>query len=194
MICQSDLVKDIRWACKTGKFAISLLNQFDSSDTARAFFIYYGFVALYTGATLTLMFAVSFEVDLSILTLRPRSWPTHLDPIQSCDAFLKNGYEIGISNGDTFSAFFSANHHIRLSLLAGGKLPSLLKETEYYLTMVEKHENLISGRYFLIFQETIKVLIDKRHKLDGEDDSMESLCIERLSETIYFHRALQSYW
>jgi len=158
---------DITVLCKIGKLAIALLNQFESSDIlARSYFVYYGFVAHYT------------------------------DPIQSCDDMLEKGFQNGMSNGDTFSAFFCANHHIRLSLIGGANLQSLLRDTDYYLNIVGQHDNTVSKRYFLIFRETISTLINKGspRKGNGEAESNETLCNIRHSETVNFHKALQSFW
>jgi len=170
-ICQrSSLLCDVRGACDIGELGISLLDRIESSDIiAQAYFVYYGFAAHYT------------------------------EPIQSCEKRLKRGFEAGMSNGDTFSAFFCANHHIRVSMIGGGNLSTLLRETEYYLNIAGQHGNIVAKKFFLMYQRTIMVLIDKdaSNKNDGVSDELsqgESLCITRLSETMNFQKALQSFW
>ena len=69
--------KVIPEACRIGKLAISLLSRFEASDTsdveARIYFLHYGLVAHYT------------------------------DPVQSCIPKLRKGFEVGMTNGDTYS-------------------------------------------------------------------------------------------
>ena len=99
MLCQSKAAKDIQLACKIGKTAIHLLKRFDSSKEliSTLFFLYYGFVAI------------------------------HMEPIQSCADMLRRGFDIGMSSGETLSAFFNSNHFIRLSLIGGINLPDLIR-------------------------------------------------------------------
>ena len=74
----------------------------------------------------------------------------------------------------------------------------LFRETDYFLRLVRLHGNTISKTYLLIYRETISILIDKGHstRLGSDDDRVttDSLYLHRHSETIHFHRALQSYW
>mmetsp|Transcript_4325 Transcript_4325/g.8337 ORF Transcript_4325/g.8337 Transcript_4325/m.8337 type:complete len:384 (-) Transcript_4325:155-1306(-) len=152
------------------KLAISLLDRIESSDIiGRAYFIYYGLIAHYA------------------------------EPIQSCGKWLSKGFEAGLSNGDTFSAFFCANHHIRLSLIGGGNLSTLLRESDYYLSVVEQHGNIVSKRFFMMYRQTIRVLIDKGASNQNDDGANElcqgdSFSHKRMAETMNFHKALQSFW
>lgn len=168
-LCQMN--HDLPKAFGIGKLAMQFLDQFESTDiVARVHFLYYGFVAQF------------------------------FDPVQSCCIKLKEVFETGMSKMDTFSAFSSAVQYVRLSIIGGTKLPGLLRETDYYLSLAKQHEKLgnMPRRYFVVYKETIATLIDnKKESIKKDDDETEledPLHVKRLSETIYFHKALESYW
>lgn len=121
----------------------------------------------------------------------------YTEPTQSCSEMLKKGFETGMSNGDTFSAFFSAVNCVHACILSGYKLPDILQQCNYYLNVVKQHGNVLAKKYFLVYQETIATLIDKGSSIEKDDrdkELSESLCIKRLSQTVNFHKALQSFW
>merc|ERR1712194_125811 len=108
-LCQISPLKDISNACTIGKLALQLLDQFESTDiVARVHFIYHSFVAHYT------------------------------DPLQTCCINLKEVFKTGMSTADTFSAFHSAVQYVRMSILGGVNLQSILRETDYYLGLMKQ--------------------------------------------------------
>jgi len=163
---KTEIASEVQAPCNLAKLAISLLDRIESSDIiGRAYFIYYGLIAHYA------------------------------EPIQSCGKWLSKGFEAGMSNGDTFSAFFCANQRIRLTLIGGGNLSTLLRESDYYLSVVEQHGNIVSKRFFMMYRQTIRVLIDKgtsNQNVDGANELGQSDV--RMAETMNFQKALQSFW
>merc|ERR1712194_994805 len=144
-LCQISPMKEISKACSIGKLALQLLDQFESTDiVARVNFVYYSFVAHYT------------------------------DPLQSCCSKLKEVFKIGIAKADTFSAFGSAVPYVQLSILGGVNLQNILRETDYYLSLMKQHKKLgqLPKRYFLICRETIGT-IDKGESIKKDDDESE---------------------
>ena len=110
------------------------------------------------------------------------------------------GFEFGIASGDTVSAFFNATQHIRLSIIGGSKLPSLLRETDKYLSLIGHNSNTMSRAYLLTYRQTISILIDKGVNTGVAIDQAESrdmseeMYTHRRSVVSNFHQGLQSFW
>ena len=73
-------------------------------------------------------------------------------------------------------------------MLAGANLQNLLQECDYYLTMANKYEIVFSKTLLLLFRESISVLIGKNEA--GNPVTEHAL----IRESVYFQRAVQSYW
>jgi len=74
-------------------------------------------------------------------------------------------------------------------------LSTLLRESDYYLSVVEQHGNIVSKRFFMMYRQTIRVLIDKgtsNQNVDGANELGQSDV--RMAETMNFQKALQSFW
>jgi hypothetical protein len=110
---------------------------------------------------------------------------------------LRQGFDAGMSLGESGTAFFNAIRHIRTAVIAGESLPILLEKVDYYLALANTYQNEIAKTYFSIFRGTISTLIDK-----GVPTSLSPLAIDaptnianaQVLEVIYFHRAIQAYW
>ena len=91
-------------------------------------------------------------------------------------------------------AFFNAIRHIRTTVIAGDKLPTLLEKVDYYLALANTYQNEFAKTYLSIFRGTISALIVK-----GVPTSLLPLAIDapvnaKVLEVIYYHRAIQAYW
>jgi len=111
--------------------------------------------------------------------------------VQSCADNLRRGFECGIASGDTSTGFVSAAHHIRTSLIAGTNLPTLLKRTEYYLELIKMHGNTSVQTPFLLYRETISLLMGKECINSSE---VEDNALTFQAETLYYHKAMRAYW
>jgi hypothetical protein len=110
---------------------------------------------------------------------------------------LRQGFDAGMSLGESGTAFFNAMQHIRIALAAGESLPILLEKVDNYLALANTHQNEIAKAYLSIFRGTISTLIDK-----GVSTSASPLAIDvptetanaNILESIHNHRAIQAYW
>ena len=121
----------------------------------------------------------------------------HTEPLQVCADMLRQGFDVGMSLGETGIAFFNSIQHVRAALMAGDKLPSLLEKVNYYLTLTNAYQNDIAKVFHFVQQETISILIDNGgascltpHAVDEPTGTTNEI----LLGMIYFHRAIQAYW
>ncbi len=121
----------------------------------------------------------------------------HTEPLHTCADMLRQGFDAGISLGESGMAFYNAIQHIKTAVVAGDRLPSLLEKVDYYLEQENTHKNEFAKAYLSLFRGTISTLIDK-----GESTSASPLAIDvptdtanaHLLESINFHRAIGAYW
>jgi hypothetical protein len=118
----------------------------------------------------------------------------HTEPLQTCADMHRQGFDTGMSLGESGTAFFNAIRHIRTAVIAGDRLPTLLEKVDYYLALANTYQNEIAKAYLSIFRGTISALIDK-----GVSTSLLLLAIDapvnaEVLEVIYYHRAIQAYW
>ena len=57
-----------------------------------------------------------------------------------------------------------AIHHIRMSLISGTALPTLLKQANYYIDFLAKYHNTLCATYIMMYRDTISFLM-------GNEDS-----------------------
>jgi len=150
---------------------MAMSKNFDLEDQLKLFFTFYGCVA----------------------------W--RVEPIRSCATnSLRQGFESGMTNGDTHTAFHSALQHIQMGFVGGDNLQSLLKDIDYYLTVFAEYNNAMVKNFMLIFRETVSILIDK-----GEATSIEEKAVyadadakeygkDKLFQSSLCHKALRSFW
>ncbi len=83
-------------------------------------------------------------------------------------------------------------------MLAGANLPDLLRDTDKYLALVGHHGNTLSRTYLNIYRETISILIDNgentKSTIKNGEKEVANNYLDRLSETLSFHKVLQSFW
>ena len=91
-----------------------------------------------------------------------------------------------------YSALLNSVHHMRIAMLAGANLHTLLQECDYYLTMARKYENVFFKTLLLLSRESISVLIDKNEAGNTVTEHVLKSAIP--NESMYFQRAVQSYW
>jgi len=109
---------------------------------------------------------------------------------------------VGISGGSTANiAFYNSIHLVRLSLLCGVKLSSLLEETDSHLEVMTRFHNKLSMPYLLAYRETISLLIDKgqstgssRKMENYEEMTSNAVYAQRHNETQYFNKMFQAFW
>jgi len=169
----SATAKDIQEASRLGKAALSCLKKrFHSAEVVAqvpgVYFTYYGLVAF------------------------------HTEQLQTCADMLRQGFDAGMSAGDSATAFLNSVQHIKTSLIAGERLLTLLEKVDYYLKLTDQHKNELMKSYLLIFRDTLSTLIDK-----GESTSSNANPGTRgndvrtgahTSGSMYFHRALRAFW
>ncbi len=121
----------------------------------------------------------------------------HTEPLQTCAVMLRQGFDAGMSLGESGVALFNAIQHIKTEVMAGDRLPTLLEKVDYYLEQANTYQNEIAKAFLSIFRGTVSTLIDKR-----QSTSLSPLAIDIPTDTanakvlavIYFQRAIQAYW
>jgi tetratricopeptide (TPR) repeat protein len=163
MLCNNKVFRNIEGGCRLGGIVMKVLSQRfgnDSDQKAKLFFHYYALIACYS------------------------------EPLQNCRHMLKEGFEAGMCSGDIRYAFLNALNQIRLSLLSGENLQDLLKETEYYLSLMGKQQQNQTKALMLMFHETISLLISNS-EYTAPPFATGSI-IPPLQHC--FHKALQSFF
>ena len=74
---------------------------------------------------------------------------------------LRQGFDAGMSMGESGMAVLNAIQHIKTSLIAGEKLPKLLEKVDYYAELADKCNNGLAKIYLAMYRDTISTLIDK---------------------------------
>jgi hypothetical protein len=171
VLCNNMMAKKgIESASRIGKAAVSCFKErYNTPDLVPDLHaIYYGLLAPYT------------------------------EPLQMCADMLRQGFDAGMSLGETGAAFINSSLHIRTALIAGDRLPTLLEKVDYYLKQLIVNQNEASRHYLLIFRGTISVLIGKedttsppRSDAFGAPTDTEN---SNMLESMYFHLAIQAYW
>jgi hypothetical protein len=131
IICE--IKKDIAYASRIGKAAMSCWRErYHSADLLPGLYIlYYGRVAY------------------------------HTEPLQSCADMLRQGFDTGMSLGETGAAFLNALQHIKTAVISGERLPTLLERIDYYCELNETHRNEMAELFLPMHREMIATMIDK---------------------------------
>jgi hypothetical protein len=171
VLCMGNMVKkDIDGASRIGKAAMSCSKKrYHSSEHLPHLYVtYYGFVA------------------------------PHTEPLQSCADMNRQGFDTGMSLGETGIALLNSFCHIRAAIVAGDRLPNLLDKVDYYLKLANTYQNEIAKTLLSTFRELISILIDNKgpsslstHVIDEPTNFEYTAAV---LESIYFHRAIQAYW
>ena len=99
-------------------------------------------------------------------------------------------------------AFYNSMHLIRVALLGGENLSTLLKETDYHLEVMTRFRSKLSVTFLSAYRETISMLIDKGQSTGPKisyaklEETMASNAVyaQRHEETVYVSRTFQSFW
>ena len=157
---------DILCATKIGNAAMTCLSQrYSAEKIPESYCLYYGFVA----------------------------W--HSEPLQICAEKLRRGFEVGMSLGDSHTAFYNSLQQVTSAILAGERLPTLLEKVDYYFGLANIYKDNFGKRSFSFHRHTIKILIG-----GGEswwmDVKLQCLALlpAKLLENLYFFSALKTYW
>jgi hypothetical protein len=110
---------------------------------------------------------------------------------------LRQGFEAGMTLGESGMALFNALKHIRTAVHSGDRLPTLLEKVDYYLALANTFQNEIAKAYLSIYRGTISTLMDK-----GASTRSSPLAIDvstdtanaKILEAMYFQGAIQAYW
>ncbi len=121
----------------------------------------------------------------------------HTESLQTCAEMTRQGFEAGMSIGDSGNAFLCASQYIRTAIVAGDRLPTLLEKVDYYLMMAESYQNEMVKAFLCIFRGTISKLIDNGvstssspYIVDVPTNATDAIALD----TINFHRGIQAYW
>jgi hypothetical protein len=162
-LCEGKIEKkNIEDASRIGKAAMSLLMKryHTTGLLPNLYLVYYGYVAF------------------------------HTEQLQVCADMLQQGFDVGMSLGETGVAFYNSSQHIRTALMAGDRLPTLLEKMDYYLKLANTYQNE-TAKTFLFFQrETISILMG----MEGTAIDVPDAASEHFLSAIYFNRAIQAYW
>jgi hypothetical protein len=157
---------DILCATKIGKAAISCLSQrYNAEKIPVTYSLYYFFVA----------------------------W--HSEPLQICAEKLRRGFEVGMSLGESHTAFCNSIQQVTFDILAGERLPALLQKVDYYLGLANIYKDDFGKTCFSFHRHTIEILIG-----GGEswwvDIKLQCLALlpAKVLENLYFFSALKTYW
>jgi len=92
---------------------------------------------------------------------------------------------------DFYAGSFCVVHQIRLSLIAGSNLASLLKRTEYYLEVIKRLDNPHAETYLLLYRDTISSIMGVGCNHYSEVQENASRFPE---EVVLYHKAMRAYW
>jgi len=111
--------------------------------------------------------------------------------------YLCRGFEIGLSTGNTHAAWLCALQATLFSIISGANLQSMLNKIDYYLHLSKTFNIKIGKNLFLVYRDTVSMLIDKG----------EATCIEakptlgdltdpgnKLRIVYYRHEAVRAFW
>ena len=120
------------------------------------------------------------------------------EPLQVVALKLRQGFDAGMSAGNSATAFVNGTQHIIVSYYAGETLQKILQKIDDYLTLTNLYKHKLIKSLLLIFRDTISTLIDQGKSTSSNTDS---ICNENAAETnvhtlrsIFFHRASQAFW
>ncbi len=110
---------------------------------------------------------------------------------------LRQGFDAGMSLGETGISFLNSSLHITTAIVAGIRLPTVLEKVDYYLKLANTYQNEMIKTFLSINRETISILIDNGGSssstpfaVDVPTDTEETMVLEEM----YYNRAIQAYW
>lgn len=118
------------------------------------------------------------------------AWLT--EPLHICVKKLRQGFEVGMSVGDSDYAFNCAMQHGMTAILAGDRLSTVMKLLGYYMQVAntyQHHSNLV----FSIYLGAITIMIGGGDSSPYPAEAQETVPPKILG-LMYFYSALQAYW
>jgi hypothetical protein len=167
--CNNKSKQGVEIATRIGKAAISCSRErYRSSEhLANLYYAYYGIIA------------------------------PHTEPIQTCADMLRQGFDAGMSLGDSDIAFFNSINHIRTLIMAGERLRTLSENVNYYLKMANAYKNSIARAFFSLYRDTVTILTGNGEissLTDHSNDLPTNNTNGEVLVAILFQRAIQAYW
>lgn len=120
------------------------------------------------------------------------------EPFQVCTNNLRQGFEAGLSSGHVGIGLDCSFHAIKFAMVSGANLKSILKEIDYYLLRLKTYKNAHIKNPFLIYRETVSLLID-----NGEATGIEEKAVlgdsndnenNVYAALLFYHQAIRAYW
>jgi hypothetical protein len=121
----------------------------------------------------------------------------YTEPLQTCADMLRQGFDIGMSLGQTGVAFQNSSLHISTALIAGERLPTLLERVDYYLDLTNTYQNENMKEHLSITRETISILIDNGESTSSSRHGIHvpsNMASTQVLEWIYFLLVIQTFW
>ena len=100
---------------------------------------------------------------------------------------------VGMSTGEISQAFFNAILHMRLGIYSGERLPSLLKDADYYLQLANRFDHKLSHLFMSIYREVYLTLIDPSILSESSTEPLVNSG-ETILKAHYLSKMLISFW
>ena len=104
-----------------------------------------------------------------------------------------NFISVGMSTGEASQAFYNAIFHIRLGMFSGERLPSLLKDADYYLQLANRFDHKLSHIYLSLYRVVISTLIDRSIMSESSSDPLAN-SNEAYLKAHYLSKMLICFW
>ncbi len=120
------------------------------------------------------------------------------EPFHVCAENLRRGFETGLSTGLSDVGLHCAFHTVKIGIIIGANLKSLLKEIDYYLHLLKPYKNGNLKNLILNSRETVSLLID-----NGEATGIEEKAVfgdssdkgnNMFDALLFYHQAFRAYW
>ena len=105
---------------------------------------------------------------------------------------LRQGFDAGMSLGDSDIAFFNSISHIRTLIMAGERLHTLSEKVKYYLKMAKDYNNSTATSFLSVYLNTVKILTDNGEISNSTDDSNDQITTN--ADARHEQRAIQAFW
>ena len=116
------------------------------------------------------------------------------EPFRSGAESLRRGFEAGLSHGNSDMGLHCAVQAIKNLILCGANLRSLLKEIDYYYHLSEKYASELIRNTFLIFRETVSLLIDNGHATSTSIKAKANAENKLIRDAVFHHSAIRCFW
>ena len=118
------------------------------------------------------------------------------EPFQEGIVRLRQGFEAGLSSGHADMGFHCLVHLIKLAIVSGVNLKSILKDIDYHLQLLKTYKSAMS-KYILYFRETVSLFIDKGEATGIEEKAFGDPNEENKpmrDDVLFYHKAIRAFW